>query len=847
MNILTALKTTLTAFPQVERRIALAQFLSRFINTKIRITNYRCIGKDADAIDMFLRNVGMDESVYTIDRSKFDNDTALIRWNTENQKKVSALLENISRAITVNSLTRLYSGIVLESNEECVAQDVVDTENLTNEEHWSKSIQEVTESIIGEGVYTHFATLGEIECYAWAHDLIDSSVKLPPVPLFFTEKDTSAGNDVAVRYMMDTDTLKFMPGLTSAPIRSLLASTSEYNPLTNFLYQTKDALLGVNDLHARKHLLVTTTGWVNTTNRLYTMQIIEFISNPKDLWAYISMLFRVVYKVHCTVTPWSRVAVNNFRTQNSPDIYPTELKNNGDTYQIHVDVDGIESSTHLAVLVSVILTPQSAEGGNTPVPGYTNVQDITPIPLISEETSQSTGETSGAVDNRTLLDKRDLGGEWFALVHGLDMSNVTETPEERVERFRTMYSEFNLTDYTKRPSILEVGSSNPVQVFVGGCAIAVRKLFRTVNRDIVFHDSALAMLTDMYSGIMTDGSPTTEQYSSGAEAAFPFMGTSLQANSTFFKSLDTGDGSKVQLRVAPREDVSTPRMYSIILKTTLDAESFMDAWAVASEESKKVVYRTVGMSFLNAYVYRGKDSTAAAGLGTPLSTHTIQMLKDLLGEFDLPYPCPAASTVLPKAKVLAPAQLLDFHSIENYSAAEMTRVRFMSDLDNRLYIEVQVPLSFAVSARLVYRANNGLPIATHMLARKLQAISKYNSSRFTAHVPTSEVDPKLYYDKYIAAIMEDKRLHVPGFSTDAVQAFMSYPSSNIGSTPETSILMNVWGTMYSKKFLSADAVNTYPGTDRKYLDRGDFCDIADSEMYRRDLKVKDIVFGTVES
>lgn len=844
MNILTALKTTLTAFPQVERRIALAQFLSRYINTKVRITNYRCVGKDADAIDTFLRNIGMDESVYTIVRSKFDNDTALIKWNTDNQEKIFAFTKSISQAITVNSLTQLYSGIVLEPNEESVAQDI---SVESPREHWSKNIQAITENILGDGVHAHFTTLGEIERYAWSNNLIDSSVKLPPVPLFIPKKDSYVGSDVAVRYMRDTDHLKFMPGLTSAPLRALLAATSERNPLNNFLYQTKDALSGVDDLPTRDHLLVTTTGWVNTTNRLDAMRIIEFISNSKDLWAYISMLFRVVYKVHCTVTPWSRVAVNNLRSQGSSGIYPAELKDNGGWGEIGYDVDNIEGANHLAVFASVILTPQSVDSGNTPALGYTNVQDVTPVPLTSEETSQSTGE---AVDDRAFLDKRDLGGEWFATVHGLDMIvDATGTPEKRIENFRTTYSELNPTHYTKVPLMCDLESSNPVQVFTSGCAIAIRDFFQRIDRVPKFHADAVSIISDMYSGIVTDGSASMVDCMCGEKPAFPDLKETEAPPSiisSFFSWLDTEEGSKVQLRVAPRNDVARSRLYSITLKTALDADAFISNWRAASTSTKSVVRETIGMSFLNAYVYKGYDPTAAAGLTTPPTEHPVQMLKDLLGEFDLSYPCVTAEDALSQAKVLTPTQLLNFYSAENYSVARTINIHFIKDLENRLYIMLGIPLSFAVTARLMYRASNGLPIATRSLARNIQAVSKTGSLGFIPYVPTSEQDSNVYYDKYIAAIMKDKRLRVLDSVANASRALRDYPAHNIGPTPETSVLMNLWSVMYSKAFLSCTGLNAYPGPDRNHLGRGIFVDIAGDE-FGKCLKVKDIVFGTSES
>lgn len=835
MNILTALKTTLAAFPQTERRVALTQFLSRYVDTKARITNYRCIGKDADAIDLFLRSVGMDESVYTIVRSKFDNDTALIKWNTASTERIVSFVKNVGRAMTANCLTKLYVGIVLEPNEENVVQDVDTVETTT--EHWSEDIQETTDGIFKGKTNIHFATLGEIERHAWENNLTDPSVQLPPVPLFMPSKDTLVRDDVSVRYMKTTDSLTFMPGLTTAPLRALLAATNEMNPLNNFLYRERKDLLGVSDLNSRDHLLVVNTGWVNTNNRLHAMQIIEFLSNPKKLWAYISMLYRVVYKVQCTVTPWSRVAVNNVRTQSSGP-YPAILRKNNEWGNIRCDVDYIEGTTQLAVLASVILTSGST-GCTTVKSGYANVPDITPVPLTTSDKTQSTNGTDESVNDQNYLAASDLGAEWFATVHGIYIDNNTGTRTERIENFRRMCSKINPAEHTRISTVAKKTThDDPRLVFVSGCAIALREFFNKNGKIPEFHEGAQSVITDMYSGIMTDNSVSMANYINSGKDSFPDVTivASKACGSNFLSSLDTEEGSKVQLRVAPRKDTSNPRSYAIVLKTALKASSFLGVWRNSTSSVTSDVISTIARSFVNAYIFRGGDPTAAAGLTTPSPSYATQMVKDLLGEFDLPCPSEATDSAMTRTHVLNSAELSAFDSPELSDRLTYVSLTLLVDSDDRLYLAIIPPLSFTVTARLMYRSRSGLPIATQSLARRLNQVRSSGYSPFTAYVPDGESDSKAYYDKYIAAIMKSKQLH-------CVAPLMEYPFDNLDGGPEVSILMGLWSTMYFRKYLLETGLNTTKGESRYYLCKSDFASIAGDEA-EKGIKVGNIVFGS---
>lgn len=833
MNILTALKTTLAAFPQTERRVALTQFLSRYVDTKARITNYRCIGKDADAIDMFLRSVGMDESVYTIVRSKFDNDTALIKWNTASAERITSFVKNVGRAMTTNCLTKLYAGIVLESNEESVVQDVDTVETIT--EHWSKNIQKITDDIIGRETNVHFATLGEIERYAWGNSLTDPSVQLPPVPLFIPKKDSLIRDDVSVRYMKPTDSLTFMPGLTTAPLRALLAATTELNPLNNFLYRERKDLLGVNDLGPRDHLLVVNTGWVDTGSRLHAMQVIEFLSNPKKLWAYISMLYRVVYKVQCTVTPWSRVAANNIRTQYSGP-YPASLRRNSEWGVINSDVDHIDSYTLLAVLASVVLTPCSTSCTSVKS-GYANVPDITPIPLVTPDKTQETDDANESVNDQNYLVVSDLGAEWFATVHGIYMDNNTGTRTERIENFREMCSKINPAQYTNVSNRIKPTRVDPGSVFVGGCAIALREFFNKNGKLPEFHEGAQALITDIYSGIITDKSVSMATYVNGGKDSFPdvTLAASEARSSNFFGSLDTEEGSKVQLRVAPRKDTSNSRSYAIILKTALKASNFLGIWRNSTSSITGDVISTIARSFVNAYIFRGDDPTAAVGLNVPPPLYAAQMVKDLLGEFDLPYPNEAFDAAMSSAHVLNSAELSAFDSRGLSDRLTYVDLTLLVDSDDRLYLAIIPPLSFTITARLMYRSRSGLPIATQTLARRLNQVRSSGNSLFTTYVPENVPDARVYYDKYIAAIMKSKQ-----FYNNA--PLMDYPFDNLDGGPEVSILMDLWGTMYFKKYLFENGLNTTRGESRYYLHEFDFVDIAGDEV-KKGIKVSNLVFG----
>jgi hypothetical protein len=76
---------------------------------------------------------------------------------------------------------------------------------------------------------------------------------------------------------------------------------------------------------------------------------------------------------------------------------------------------------------------------------------------------------------------------------------------------------------------------------------------------------------------------------------------------------------------------------------------------------------------------------------------------------------------------------------------------------------------------------------------------------------------------------------------------MDYPANNIEPIPETSVLMDAWSTMYFKRFLLENGLNTYPGPCRDYLSKAGFGDIAGDDELAKSIRVKDIVFGTSEN
>ena len=351
MKILTPIKTAITAFPQKERRDALAQFLIRYSNKNTKLTHYRCIGYDADIIVKYLIESGFTSKVdFEVITSELDSSVKQIRWKRNSSILREWLNALINLNITPNILFNIISNKKFSDNDlpETLAneanQDVqTETVNTTNDisKHFSQRVQQTTTDIMewlattkkdlldylprnyrefeltkSSAPNIHMLPIALIELFATEKGLLKNipTENLPPCPIF----SLHINNMTAVRYMNKLDSLDFTAGLFDAPAKAYLYpdtdNHNEVNPLKGFLLNTwNEVYLNINEKPTSSDLFVLTSGIINTIDvpAATALAISEFTSDPKNFWKYVTTLYEVVYGLRCSLVPRSRIGVYN--------------------------------------------------------------------------------------------------------------------------------------------------------------------------------------------------------------------------------------------------------------------------------------------------------------------------------------------------------------------------------------------------------------------------------------------------------------------------------------------------------------------------------------------------------
>ena len=79
MNVKTAFRKAVEAYPERERRVALATFVIRY-SRGWHLSDYRCVGLDADVIRLFLKECGFGTDAVKDEVTQRDPDSHLLQW-----------------------------------------------------------------------------------------------------------------------------------------------------------------------------------------------------------------------------------------------------------------------------------------------------------------------------------------------------------------------------------------------------------------------------------------------------------------------------------------------------------------------------------------------------------------------------------------------------------------------------------------------------------------------------------------------------------------------------------------------------------------------------------------------
>ena len=748
MKMLTAINTALAAFPQRERRIALAQFIIRYTCPNTSVTHYRCIGQDADVIVKFLETLGLTKDDFTVVRSELDPETRQIRWN-----KTSKLVgQFMSVLASVASSPEAYNSIT-NGDPAKVFADKDDGEGQANLsiDHFMYKVQNKSDEImkwIVEGSYTneafsslfcentsfsvenlftdfnrpHILPVPALEQYAWGTQILPPDVEKPPRPLFIPGY---CGNLTACRYMDPTDTLKFTTGIYEMPAPYLLhpseTPSGEPNPLQGFLATTmSDAISNIGVKPNSEYLYALTSGCFVTDD--YTeaklkenLETMEFIANPKKFWRYVASLYSTVYGLNCSIAPGSRVVVCNEWYTLFPPGACKEYYVSGRSPNPFCSGDDNESDRPMGMCAGVILTPVQA----SIAPLQDSLDDNATVTVADAVGSPSEECLPDHILNAP--DKADLPSMWFAATHvdpdtiipgRLDVVTgqrgshlvcpVLQTQSNTMTIFREIAAQWKgktLAKLTQCEATLAPECACHSAFATGVAGVILSCLPPGSGSDVVTwggtsiecHNKDL-FVPNIYSGITTDLSPTLSDGTCPEHFPTLTVVPSKEQFTEFIDNLAQGN-CDAQLSMAKRTK-GTSRYANVIVETNFNYSHLLDVW---TSSGGLVLRNKLRKAFIQAFVLRNRQIAAAVSPNYAIHRFCYHSTLDEVYKINT------------GASVYDDMVIPDTTSDNYMLGYDLT---LLSDVYGRAYIVYRVEASYAAYAMAAYRFQVGMPVFT---------------------------------------------------------------------------------------------------------------------------------------
>lgn len=524
MNILTAMKTALAAFPQRERREALVQFVCKYANPKTRLTHYRCIGLDSDVIVTFLKSLGFGDEDFTVVESALDPNTRQIRWAQGSTKH--AQLASRLRATTANTNPVETYRRIMDGNVQHVFFDEQNPETQPHDNPFWRHIQGITDEILASGYSSlldamssgiaseprqkkiHMLPISYIEHHARINGLLNGLPDIPEEAVFSVEhsQDTPVSFDTAVRYMRETDSLHFTAGIYDAPAPDMLRPYP--SPLDKFLVNTQGgAEANGTAIPDADHLYVLTTGRISPT-----MTITEFVTDAKKFWTYVATLYEKVYKVKCAIAPGSRIGAVNTSVDDPIEDLPVRVG-------ITPHWLSPESEGNLVMIGGVILVPVSGSEDSA----KSRLLESIPSGLAKPPSTFVAPAQDDRVEHlehlEHLPDDSDLPAMWFATTRrfadwGKNMSEF----REKAAAWRAKSAGLSQVPSARRSN--EIPPEIPdkyihltrgiTEAVAGYCSSSVIDNLKVWGGPFAPSHRSYLYVTNVYTGIVTNNSPKPE-------------------------------------------------------------------------------------------------------------------------------------------------------------------------------------------------------------------------------------------------------------------------------------------------------------------------------------------------
>lgn len=810
MKIATAMKTALAAFPQRERRDALAQFVTRYADTAAKLTHYRCVGLDADVITAFLAAAGFTDADYTLVKSELDPDTRQIRWK-KGSKCLDRLVESLAETVREGASCPEMYRCIGDGDPSRVFKDTPDPEDTPERTpggpHLSETVQTMTDELlewarscsthektwvwadchcrdshrddctgaVARETRAHIPQISALERYAWSNNLLPDGVAKPPCPIFAM----GYRNMTAVRYMDDKDPAGFTKGIYDAPASLMLAPYSDMcgrtNPLKGFLVDTAtQAFSNMRVKPDSKVVYVLTSGTVDTEYAGDSkLRIIEFVADPGKLWNYIAAIYESVYRgLVCTIMPHSHIGVYNNEPSLFPDgaCYITGTGGEDDGYNPFFTEDNYEllsvcAGVALARREDIARLPQSRgfHFRDRLAAGYE-----VPIESLVRNTDRPEPEHI-----RIAPDKKDLPAMWFAATH-LEPGAVTPVRQtmvdamapltgvshqeqaEGMQRFHDLVKQWDTADLSAiREEDTTQSTEGPcLKAFVTGLSAAVvqgslREAGEAVAKWQPLDGSSKGHLdslfvTNVYSGVVTDRSPTLAESVHEGATAFPsvyderyecdpgFAGTptGLVETSMFTKFVaDMSAGtSPAQMTMAPKSE-GTRRSFILVAETNFDY-----AWL----RGKWLDQPTIRQGAINAFnqAFRYRNRCFAASISPAYQMQSFPLSAQMSDSF-------AATTGLSWTGAMSKANV-------TWSESDVT---IRPDIYGRTYFVYRISVYSAMDAMAAFRFLAGMPVHTKWLARLADTLRNPSETLTPEEVGDPTTDT---VHKYIRLVIRKK-------------------------------------------------------------------------------------------
>lgn len=329
MNVKTAFRKAVEAYPERERRVALATFVIRY-SRGWHLSDYRCVGLDADVIKLFLKECGFGPDAVEDEVAQRDPDSHLLQWPDRHAmigKLAAELQETLSteaRRIELYTaqLDRasdpapnlrdgapagedapvwdplgLYPGTFALASRLRTDRASADHESVQWAEAWLAK---------GKAARTVMAPMWVLE------RAMPDNLKLLSATWRSSSGRTSTIPFSFGRYVRRDESLSPpFPTITSMPIANVWGVSNEHGetPLDGYVAVTYGDLMDVEPDASGTPAAKRRDMWMHvesayvTVDSVKSMKQMELLTRPKLLWRYVCSIFEATYGRRTVLVP----------------------------------------------------------------------------------------------------------------------------------------------------------------------------------------------------------------------------------------------------------------------------------------------------------------------------------------------------------------------------------------------------------------------------------------------------------------------------------------------------------------------------------------------------------------